>query len=73
MVNQRFTIVAPSTDATAPELKPEKTPQLISRCQGSVMYALTALEADIRTSAVISTRRKPKRSIAAAAKGPTSP
>ncbi|MNY17241.1 hypothetical protein D3C86_1505470 [compost metagenome] len=73
LVNQRFTIVAPSTDATAPELKPENTPQLISKCQGSVMYALTALEADIRISAVISTRRKPKRSIAAAAKGPTSP
>ena len=38
-LNQRFTTVAPSTMATAPELMPENTPQLSSRCQGSVIGA----------------------------------
>ncbi|MOA70656.1 hypothetical protein D3C78_1996900 [compost metagenome] len=52
---------------------PENTPQVIIRCHGSVMYALTALEADIRSRAPIRMRRRPKRSIAAAAKGPISP
>ncbi|MNL65646.1 hypothetical protein D3C87_1900030 [compost metagenome] len=37
------------------------------------MYALTALDAAIRIRAQISTRRRPKRSMAAAANGPTSP
>ncbi|MNT97275.1 hypothetical protein D3C72_2395620 [compost metagenome] len=37
LVNHRLTIVAPNTEATAPELMPENTPQVIIKCQGSVM------------------------------------
>ena len=37
VVNQRLTMVAPSTLATAPEPMPESSPQVRNNCHGAVM------------------------------------
>ncbi|MGY3440198.1 hypothetical protein ACVW17_000199 [Bradyrhizobium sp. USDA 4473] len=37
LVNQRLTMVAPSTLATAPEPMPDSSPQLRNNCHGAVM------------------------------------
>src|SRR5436305_1551308 len=47
VLNQRLTMVAPSTLATAPEPMPENTPQVMNRCQGLVISRLSAVEPDI--------------------------
>ena len=47
VLNQRLTMVAPSTLATAPEPMPESTPQVTNRCHGSVISRLSAVEPDI--------------------------
>ncbi|MGC4034142.1 MAG: hypothetical protein QM754_20880 [Tepidisphaeraceae bacterium] len=73
VLNQRLTIVAPSTEATAPEPMPENTPQVTNRCHGSVISRLSAVEPDISTSDASSVRRRPTRSISAAANGPVRP
>jgi hypothetical protein len=73
VLNQRLTMVAPSTLATAPEPMPENTPQVTNRCQGLVISRLSAVEADITTSEASSVRRSPIRSIRAAANGPVRP
>ncbi len=71
--NQRFTTVAPSTMATQPLPRPDSTPQVAIRCQGSLIRALKAVEVAMSASAQSSVRRMPKLCIRAAAKGPTSP
>ena len=73
VLNQRLTMVAPSTVATAPEPMPDSTPQVAIRCHGSVISRLSAVEPDIMTSAPSSVRRSPMRSISAAANGPARP
>ena len=73
VLNQRVTTVAPSTIATAPEPIPEKTPHVATNCHGWVISRLEAIEADISASAPTSVRRRPMRSISAAAKGPVRP
>ncbi len=73
VLNQRLTMVAPSTVATAPEPTPENTPQVRSRCHGSVINRLSAVEPDINTNDASSVRRSPIRSISAAANGPVRP
>ena len=42
VLNQRLTMVAPSTVATAPEPMPENTPQVMNRCHGLVINRLSA-------------------------------
>ena len=73
VLNQRLTMVAPSTLVTAPEPMPENTPQVMKRCQGSVISRLSAVEPDMINSAASSVRRSPIRSIRAAANGPVRP
>ena len=73
VLNQRLTMVAPSTLATAPEPMPENTPQVMNRCHGLVINRLSAVEPDMITSAASSVRRSPMRSINAAANGPVRP
>ena len=73
VLNQRLTMVAPSTMATAPEPMPENTPQVAMRCQGLRHEQAGAVETDISTSAAITVRRSPMLSISAAANGPTRP
>ena len=73
VLNQRLTMVAPSTVATAPDPTPEKTPQVAMSCHDCVMNRESPVEADITTSEAITVLRRPMRSIKAAAKGPVSP
>lgn len=71
--NQRFTTVAPSTMATAPEPKPANTPQVAMYCQGSVIIDERPVETAISSRAKVTVLRTPKDCISAAAKGPVRP
>ncbi len=73
VLNQRFTTVAPSTVATAPEPTPDSTPQVTTNCQDAVMSRLSRVEPDMSASAASNVRRRPTRSISAAANGPARP
>lgn len=73
VLNQRLTMIAPSTVATAPEPMPERMPQVSTMCHGCVIHRLSAVAADISTSEASSTRLRPMRSISAAANGPARP
>ena len=71
--NQRLATVAPSTEAIEPAPSPTSTPQSRYSCQGACITVVSAEPEAIRRSAPIITARTPKRSIRAAANGPTSP
>ena len=71
--NQRLATVAASTEAIVPAPRPTTTPQSRKSCQGEVMKTVSKDPPEIRTRAPTTTRRRPKRSISAAAKGPVRP
>ena len=71
--NQRFAIVAAKTKAIDPVPHPTKNPQQITSAQGEVAKTAKPAPRPIDVSAPITTRRTPKRSIKAAAKGAVSP
>src|SRR5437868_7010664 len=71
--NQRFVMVALNTVAVAPVAEPIARPQKRSSCQGSVIKVVRAVAEAVILKAISITRRNPKRSIKAAAKGPNNP
>ncbi len=71
--NHRLAMVAANTSAIAPVPVPISRPQNTSSCQEAVMTMLPPEPSATRTRAAEMTRRIPKRSIRAAAKGATSP
>ena len=71
--NQRLTTVAPSTMAVVPVPRPTSTPQVSSSCQLERICEVRATPAQISASEASTVRRIPKRSINAAANGPTRP
>lgn len=73
VANQRLTMVAPKTTVTQPEATPDNTPQVATKCHGSVIQALAPVEAAMSNKAQTNTRRVPNVCISAAANGPTMP
>jgi hypothetical protein len=73
VTNQRSAMVAASTSAIDPVPPPMSTPQKIRSCHEAVMKTLPAAPSATSASAIGTTRRRPKRSIRAAAKGATRP
>lgn len=73
VTNHRSAIVAASTSAMDPAPPPMSTPQKTRSCQEAVMNTLAIAPSATRASADETTRRMPKRSISAAAKGATRP
>ena len=71
--NQRFATIAPNTSAMAPVPTPMNTPQSTQSCHGAVITVVSPLATPTTTSAVVTVRRTPHRSIAAAAKGALMP
>ena len=71
--NQRFATIAPSTRAIAPVPMPMNTPQSTHSCHGSVMSVVRPLATPTTTSAAVTVRRTPQRSMTAAANGAVSP
>ena len=73
LANQRLTIAAPSTLATAPLPIPDSRPQVSRYCHGACIHRLPIVAAAISTSPPSIVRRMPSVIISAAANGPTSP
>ena len=71
--NQRLATVAPSTIAVRPVPMPTTTPQSIRSCQKAVMTVASSSAAEIRPTAMVMTRRRPKRFMKTAANGPMIP
>lgn len=71
--NQRSTTVAANTSAIDPVPSPTSTPQKSSSCQLAVISTVSPLPAAISSRATATTRRMPKRSMSAAAKGAVRP
>ena len=71
--NQQSAIVAAKTRAIEPVPSPMSTPQKMSSCQDAVMSTLPPAPRATSASAAATTRRMPKRSMSAAAKGAVSP
>ena len=71
--NQRFATIAPRTRAIAPVPTPMSTPQSTHSCHGSVMKIVRPLARPTTTSAAVTVRRTPQRSMTAAANGAVSP
>ena len=71
--NQRFAIVAANTSAIEPVPIPTTTPHKPIKCHGFVIKIVENAPMPTVVSAVITTRRIPKRSISAAANGAVSP
>jgi hypothetical protein len=71
--NQRFATTAPSTSAIAPVPTPMSSPHSSQSCHGSVMSIVSPLAAPTTTSAHITVRRTPQRSMTAAANGAVRP
>ncbi len=72
-VNHRLATVAAKTSAIEPVPTPTRTPQHATSCQLEVMRVVSALPSAMASSAVVTTRRIPKRSISAAANGAVRP
>jgi hypothetical protein len=72
-VNQRVTMVAPSTMAVTPVPEPTTTPQSRINCHDSRISGVSATPVAITASAQHMVRRIPKRSMIAAANGPIMP
>ncbi len=73
LLNQRDTMVAPSTLATVPVAMPFSTPQLRIICQGSRTCVVRVTDTAISARAARMVRRTPKLCMMAAANGPISP
>jgi len=71
--NQRLTTVAPSTDVIDPVPSPTITPQIRTSCQAAVITVVSMMPPEITSSAVMATRRTPKRCISDAANGDIKP
>ena len=71
--NHRFAIVAAKTKAIEPVPTPTTTPHKPIKCHGFVIKIVENAPIPTVVSAVITTRRIPKRSINAAAKGAVRP
>ena len=71
--NQRLTTVAPSTIAVVPVPSPTRIPHVKSSCQLARICEVRATPAQIKASEASTVRRMPKRSMSAAANGPTRP
>ena len=71
--NQRCATVAANTRAIDPVPSPISTPQVRTSCQLARTKMLSPEPSAISTSALLVTRRRPNRSISAAAKGAVSP
>ena len=71
--NQRLATVAPKTSAIEPVPTPMSTPQQATSCQLAVTYVLSPLPEAMSSSAAVTTRRMPNRSMSAAANGAVSP
>ena len=65
--------VATRASAIEPVPSPTSTPQQRTSCQLAVMNTVSPLPAATTSSAAVTTRRIPKRSISAAANGAVSP
>ena len=73
MTNQRLATVAPSTMAVIPVPSPTTTPQSSRSCQNAVMAVARSRPVEIITTAVVMTRRRPKRLNRAAENGAMRP
>ncbi len=71
--NQRLAMIAASGTDTAPVARPLTTPQSRKSCHGSVIPVVRSDETAMTASAAPTTRRIPRRSTSAAAKGAPSP
>ncbi len=71
--NQRPTTVATSAIAIDPVPSPTMTPHSMTSCHDAVMNTVSPLPAATMSSAIVTTRRTPKRSINAAANGAVIP
>ena len=72
-VNQRLTMVAPSTSAVMPVPEPTRTPHSMTSCQEADMRVVSATAVDTRSREPAMTRRTPKRFMSSAANGPIKP
>jgi hypothetical protein len=71
--NHRLTMMAPRTTPTLPLPRPTSNPQVRSNCHGLVIKHDRPAARPMSPSAATSVRRRPKRSMNAAAKGPIKP
>ena len=71
--NQRLAMIAPNTRASDPVPTPTAKPQSSHSCHGLVITRVRPEPTATRASATATTRRTPKRSMRAAAKGAVSP
>ena len=71
--NHRLATMAPKTRAMAPVPMPMTKPQSSQSCHGAVMKVVARLASPTRSRDSVTTRRGPKRSITAAAKGAARP
>ena len=71
--NHRLATTAPNTRASEPVPMPTAKPQSSHSCQGLVITSVSPEPSETRASAAGTTRRTPKRSISAAAKGAVRP
>ncbi len=72
-VNQRLVTVAAKARAIEPEPRPTSRPQHRMSCQAEFIHTVRPEPSAITIRATATTRRMPKRSISAAAKGAVSP
>ncbi len=72
-VNQRPVTVAAKASAIEPLPSPTSTPQHSTSCQGAVIHTVAIAPQAMTARASATTRRMPKRSISAAAKGAVIP
>ncbi len=72
-VNQRLVTVAAKARAIEPLPRPTSRPQHSHSCQAAVIHTVRPEPTAITVSATATTRRMPKRSISAAAKGAVRP
>ncbi len=71
--NQRLATIAPKTRASEPVPTPMAKPHSSHSCQASVITSVSPEPTATSSSDAATTRRIPKRSISAAAKGAVSP
>ena len=73
LANQRVEMIAPSTIDTTPIPRPTPTPHVSASCSGVMTKVDAVVDTAISPSAMRIMRRTPKRSMNAAANGPTAP
>ena len=73
LLNQRLAMMEASTSAVTPLPLPTTTPHSSTSCHGSHIKGVSATPDDTITSATAMVRRRPNRSMIAAANGPARP